>query len=222
VTDQRSPQSTPAPGDPLASDEPSGEQTWPPVPAAPGQPAAPGPTDPIAPVDGAAATLLTAESSTAAASAGSTTRPSRRAAIAGGLTVVARPTAVIALFVLGIAIGVSAFQATRPARPLADTAGAQITTQEVPPAVQSLVAAMRVDDRKMMATIVPATPYSYLTGELTSWNISSILGVEVLGSYSTSAFTETELVLVSKTSTGSTRATNLIVELQNGVISGFR
>jgi hypothetical protein len=191
---------------------------------------APGATDPIAPIDGATATLLTAEPTTAGATtsatptatANSTGRPSRRAAIARRLLAVVRPTAVGGLFVLGIAIGAVSFQTTRPARPLATSAEALFTTPEIPPAVQSLVAAMRADDRKMMATIVPTTPYAYLAGELAQWDVQNILNVEVLASFSSARSTATELVMVTKKSDGSLIATNLIVELQNGVISGFR
>jgi hypothetical protein len=133
-----------------------------------------------------------------------------------------RPIFVIALFVGGLAIGIGTFQLTRPqAR---ETAHVQdvAPSADVPPAIQSLAAALRADDRKMLATIVPPKPYGLLAGELARMDMASISYVEILGTYPSQDFTVTQVFIVGADSTGSATATNILVHLQNGHIVDIR
>jgi hypothetical protein len=133
-----------------------------------------------------------------------------------------RPIFLVVLFVGGLAIGIETFQLTKPQVREAAHVQDVAPSADVPPAIQSLAAALRADDRKMLATVVPPKPYGLLAGELARMDMASISYVEILGTYPSQDFTVTQVFIIGADSTGSATATNILVHLQNGHIVDIR
>jgi hypothetical protein len=151
-------------------------------------------------------------------------RAARRAR--GGLNAAARPFLMLALFGLGVALGWRAYVGMAPSptapAPAAATAAAEGATTDVPPQVQSLVAALRADDQAKVQTVVPSQPYRYLAGELSKWGFKSIRGAEALWTYAHGPDTVTEILIGGLTQDGSNLTINLVVHVHDGNITEFR
>jgi hypothetical protein len=149
-------------------------------------------------------------------------RASRRAK--AGLEAAARPILVLALFVLGMSVGWTSYLATRPvpqsaAAPAAVDAG---TTTDVPPQILSLITALNADDQNQVQTVVPAEPYRLLAGELAAEGVKTIRGASALQTFTVGRDSVTQILIRATSADGSNFAFNLVVHLQDGVITEFR
>jgi hypothetical protein len=132
----------------------------------------------------------------------------------------------LALFGLGVAVGWRAWVAMLPPvgapTTVATTAMAEGTTTDVPPQIQSLVAALRADDQTKVQTVVPSDPYRYLAGELATRGFKSVRGAEALWTYAKGSDSATEILISGAAADGNGFTINLIVHLHNGAITAFR
>jgi hypothetical protein len=148
-------------------------------------------------------------------------RASRR--VKTGLEAAARPVLLLALFALGVSLGWAGYVGTRPlpaAAPVATLAPG--TTTDVPPQVQSLIAAMNADDQSQLQVIVPSDAYRLLAGALTQEGVKSIRGAKALWTYTSGEDSATEILVSVTTSDGSNFTFNLVVHLHDGMITEFR
>jgi hypothetical protein len=140
-----------------------------------------------------------------------------------GLKASVRPFALIALFSLGVALGLSAWlRSERPpaaAPPAAMEAG---TTADIPTQVQSLVAALNSDNQTQVQTVVPTQPYRLLAGELAQRGVTRIRGARALSTYVNGSDSATEILIGGYDASGSGVLLNLVVHLHAGVITEFR
>jgi len=146
--------------------------------------------------------------------------------VKNGLEATARPFLMLSLFGLGMAIGWRTFVGMIPAPstapPAVTAAQAAGTTTDVPPQVQSLIAALQSDDQSKVQTVVPSEPYRYLAGEFANWGFKSIRGAEPLWTFAKGNDSVTEILIGGTTSDGSPITINLVVHLHNGAITEFR
>jgi hypothetical protein len=150
-------------------------------------------------------------------------RASRRAK--AGLEAAARPILVLALFALGTSIGWTSYLATRPVPQAAAPAAAAVdagTTTDVPPQILSLITALNADDQNQVQTVVPAEPYRLLAGELAAEGVKTIRGASALQTFAVGRDSVTQILIRATSSDGSNFAFNLVVHLQDGVITEFR
>jgi len=184
--------------------------------------------DALVPGSAAGATLTLLPDATAAPAEAPKEPRGRRAGrrVKRGLEASARPFLMLSLFGLGVAFGWRMFVGTIPAptavSPATATTQAEGTTTDVPPQVQSLLAALQSDDQNKVQTVVPSDPYRYLAGELTKWGFKSIRGAEALWTFAKGNDSVTEILIAGTTSDGSGITINLVVHLHNGDITEFR
>jgi hypothetical protein len=143
-----------------------------------------------------------------------------------GLAAAARPAMLIAIFAGGVALGWSIWMRNAPLPPSA--AGGQAvstepgTTANVPPQVQSLIAALTADNQTQLQVVVPAEPYRLIAGELARRDVAKIAGARAFSTYENGPDSATEILVGGTNSTGDPVVFNLVVHLQNGVITEFR
>ena len=148
-------------------------------------------------------------------------RASRR--VRGGLEAAARPVLLAALFVLGVSVGWVSYVGTRPPPAAAPVAVLEPgTTTDVPPQVQSLIAAMNADDQSQVQLVVPSDAYRILAGALAEQSVKSIRGAKALWTYSNGQDSATEILLSVTTQDDQNFTFNLVVHLHGGVIAEFR
>jgi hypothetical protein len=131
----------------------------------------------------------------------------------------------IGLFVVGVALGWTAFLRQQPvAQPAAPPPAAADngTSTTVPPQIASLVAALSEDNQTAVQLVVPADPYRLLAGELAVDGIGSILGARALSTYTNGNDSATEILITGVDPQGSAVTFNLIVHITNGAITDFR
>jgi len=156
------------------------------------------------------------------------TRRVRRAGSATkrGLEAAARPVLILALFGLGVSAGWWTWVRTLP--PVANGAvapAAQLepgTTNDTPPQVQSLVAALNSDNQTQVQTVVPAEPYRLLAGELAANGIQKIQGARALQTFISGTDSATEILIGGVDTQGNGMVINIVVHVHDGAISEFR
>jgi hypothetical protein len=184
--------------------------------------------DPVIPSSDAATNLIALPQAPADTALAPSDRRWRRAGrrVKKGLEATARPFLMLSLFGLGVAMGWRTFVGTIPAPsaapPAAVAAQAEGTTTDVPPQVQSLIAALQSDDQTKVQTVVPSDPYRYLAGEFANWGFKSIRGAQALWTYAKGSDSATEILIAGTTSDGSGITINLVVHLHDGAITEFR
>ena len=169
------------------------------------------------------ATAETAEPAAAPVPAAEPLLPRERFARARRIGRRVRPIVQIGLFVAGIALGYTVFQASRPivapeSVPVADVNA----TTAIPPAVRDLVGALRSDDQSAVRAVLDSEPYRLLAGELASMNFQKIDGVDTLSTFTHDNLAATEIVVRGENADGSLVAINLVVHQKDNVIVSFR
>lgn len=144
----------------------------------------------------------------------------RRAAIRRGLFRLASFALLSALFIGGIAGGVAVFHRLQPPPPVVG----DVTTNGVgtPTAVQELVSALESNDSDSLRAAVDADPYRLLAGEMQRWDVKTVSSVETLATMADGPRSATEIVIEGRSSDESPLLFNLIVHVENGVITEFR
>jgi hypothetical protein len=132
----------------------------------------------------------------------------------------------IALFGLGIVLGSTVYTRAQPA-PVAAEQVAQATREpgtsdQIPPQIQSLVAALNADDQAQIQLVVPAQPYRLLAGELAVDGITRILGARAMKTYTVGPDSATEILVTGDDGQGNALTFNLVVHMHNGAITDFR
>jgi hypothetical protein len=141
-----------------------------------------------------------------------------------GARTTARPMMLFVLFVLGVVLGSTYWARSQPqpraAEPPPVTATG--TTDNVPPQIQSLIAALAADNQSQIQLVVPAEPYRLLAGELAVDGITRILGARAMSTYANGPDSATEILVTGDDGQGNGLTFNLVVHLHNGVITDFR
>jgi len=144
----------------------------------------------------------------------------------GGARAAARPVMLIALFGLGVVLGSTVYTRAQPA-PVAEAQVPQATREpgtsdQIPPQIQSLVAALNADDQAQIQVVVPAQPYRLLAGELAGDGITRILGARAMTTYTVGPDSATEILVTGDDGQGNALTFNLVVHMHNGAITDFR
>jgi hypothetical protein len=132
----------------------------------------------------------------------------------------------IALFGLGVVLGSTVYTRAQPA-PVAEAQVPQATREpgtsdQIPPQIQSLVAALNADDQAQIQVVVPAQPYRLLAGELAGDGITRILGARAMTTYTVGPDSATEILVTGDDGQGNALTFNLVVHMHNGAITDFR
>ena len=145
----------------------------------------------------------------------------RGLAVVAGVGRLLRFALVVALFVLGVAVGNQAFLNSQSAatRSAADpaTAGRQPAL-----VVQEFISAVGTNDADRIRSTVPAEPYKLFTSEIERWKFQQVTSVETLGTYQDGPRAATAFVMLGLDTAGNPIAMDLIVETQDGNIVGFK
>jgi hypothetical protein len=186
------------------------------APTVDGQPVTAAPLEPMA-VDAPAE--VEAPSPVDAAPA---VRSSRRGAVArGGLRLIQFAFGV-ALFVVGVYLGVLAFQAAQ-SDPLTGGAGAgAVSDVGTPPVVQDFASALGSGGADAVRSSVSPEVFAMLANELERWQFTSISKVEVLSTTTDGPRSATALVMTGPVTSGATLSMNLIVQTDGGRITTLR
>jgi hypothetical protein len=150
-------------------------------------------------------------------------RDSRRGAVArGGLRFIQFVFG-LALFVVGVYLGVLAFQATQ-SDPLTAGAGAGAVSDIAlaPPVVQDFASALGSGGADAVRSSVSPEVFAMLANELERWQFTSISKVEVLSTTTDGPRSATALVMTGPISSGATLSMNLIVHTEGGRITTLR
>ena len=175
-----------------------------------------------------AAPLLTVEASPATIPAGEAeaTAPklSRWARANQASVVFVRPMLMIALFVIGIAAGVSTFRmaADRTIAAAPTIAPEPSTMVDTPVGIVSLVNALNADNQTQIRAIVPPGPYRVLAGELAVRDIKSITAAQAMRTYVSGPYSATEILILGHQTDGSDTLLNLVIHMKDGEIVELR
>ena len=149
--------------------------------------------------------------------------PSERFARARRIGRRVRPIFQIGLFVVGIAIGYTVFQMTRPIVAPESVAVVDVNaTTATPPAVRDLVGALRSDDQSAVRAVLDSEPFRLISGELATRKFQKIDGVDTLSTYAHDNLAATEIVIRGENTDGDLIAINLVVHQKDNVIVSFR
>ena len=124
------------------------------------------------------------------------------------------------LFAGGVALGVAAYQRTRPAPPLIG----DLSTGGVvaPPVVKELTDALAKNDSDSLRSAVSGDPYRLLAGEMQSWNMQGVTSVETLATMQDGPRSATEIVITGRSADGAPVVFNLVVHVTDNQIVNFR
>ena len=138
--------------------------------------------------------------------------------------VLVRPMLMVALFVVGIAAGVTTFRmaADRTIAVAPTIAPEPSTMAETPVGVVSLVAALNADNQTQIRAIVPPGPYRVLAGELAARDIKSITAAQALRTYVSGPYSATEVLVLGHQTDGSDTLLNLVIHMKDGEIVELR
>jgi hypothetical protein len=126
----------------------------------------------------------------------------------------------LALFVGGISFGQLVFQRTQAPAPLVgDPSTGGVPT---PGVVSELASAIESNDADAMRSAVAAEAYGLLTSELQRWDVQGVSSVETLATMKDGPRSATELVIIGKTTSGDPVVFNLVVQVNDNQIVGFR
>ena len=109
----------------------------------------------------------------------------------------------LVLFAGGVALGVTAFERTRPAPQLVgDLSTGGIVA---PPVVKELTDALTKNDSDSLRSAVSGDPYRLLAGEMQSWNMQGVTSVETLATMQDGPRTATEIVISGRSADAGAR-----------------
>ena len=152
---------------------------------------------------------------------GTAKRPSRRLTAArGGLRLVQFVFGV-ALFVLGVWIGMQIFQANQKPSDVAVSGGVS-NGIPTPPVVQEFADALGRGGSDAVRSSVSTEVFALLTSELQRWSYATVTHVDVLATAQDGPRTATGLILTGQTTDGRTMWINLVVHTDDGKISTLR
>jgi len=144
----------------------------------------------------------------------------RRPRIRGWMAKLVTSLIALAMFVGGIYLGQAVFQRSQePATLVGDPSTGGIPT---PGVVSELASAIGSNDADGMRSAVAADAYGLLTSELQRWDVQGVSSVETLATMKDGPRSATELVIIGKTTTGDPVVFNLVVQVNDNQIVGFR
>jgi hypothetical protein len=127
----------------------------------------------------------------------------------------------VALFVLGVWIGLQVFQANQKPSDVA-AAGGVSNGIPPPPVVQEFANALGRGGPDAVRSSIPTDVFALLTSELDRWSYGTITHVDVLATAQDGPRTATGLILTGTTTDGRTMWINLVVHTDDGKISTLR
>jgi hypothetical protein len=125
----------------------------------------------------------------------------------------------VALFVGGIAIGISAFQANRPLPLVTETLRLGAAP---PPVAQEFITALAANDADALRSSLDIQPHKDITGEMTRFGIQRVHRVQTLGTQVDGTRSATEIMMMAENVDGLPFAVNLVILVDGGKIEGFR
>jgi len=146
-------------------------------------------------------------------------RPRRRTIILAGLRRALAFTFAIALFVGGVVLGVTSFQASRPSTSVTDL----IDSAASPPAVaQEVIRALGANDADALRSSLDLQPHKDITDEMERFGIHRVQRVETLGTEVDGTRSATEIMMMAENADGLPFGINLVILVDGGKIEGFR
>ena len=144
----------------------------------------------------------------------------RRLRIKGWMFRLASFVVVFSLFILGIGIGMAAFDRSQTAPPaLGDPATGGVAA---PAVVAELASALAANDADSLRSAVSSGPYRLLTGELQRWDMQGVTSVETLATMLDGTRSATEIIVTGRTTDGNVVVFNLVVHVDDSQIVNFR
>ena len=146
-------------------------------------------------------------------------RPRRRTIILAGSRRALAFTFAIALFVGGVVLGVTSFQASRPSASVTDL----IDPAASPPAVaQEFIRALGANDADALRSSLDLQPHKDITDEMERFGVHRVQKVETLGTEVDGTRSATEIMMMAENADGLPFGINLVILVDGGKIEGFR
>ena len=161
----------------------------------------------------------TGTASTSADSPPATVKISRQAVFLAGLRRVLAFSIAVLLFAGGFALGLRAFESSRP---VPTVSASQNPSVSPPPVAQEFIAALRSNDADALRSALAPQPHKDITDEFERFGIRTVRDVETLGTEVDGTRSATEIMLMAENTDGLAFGINLVILVDGGKIEGFR